>query len=274
MEEKHIHSNAAETGALTIREDQDDEIDLIELFYLFWEHILQIIVCIIVGGVLAFAGTYYLMVPQYSATAKMYIVSASNNSIINLNDLALSIELAADYQELLLSRPLMEDLIDEFGLDMMPEEMSASISIGNPQETRILSITVTNPDPQLAADLANRMAELASVYLPRIMECPAPNIYEDAIPPLAKSSPSYVRNTLLGAAFIAALYCGFLAVRYILNDSFSTPEEISRYFGVQPLAVIPEGKLGRQKQGPYRNHGGGHQNKPAALEMPHRSEGV
>ena len=84
MEEKHIHSNAAETGALTIREDQDDEIDLIELFYLFWEHILQIIVCIIVGGVLAFAGTYYLMVPQYSATAKMYIVSASNNSIINL----------------------------------------------------------------------------------------------------------------------------------------------------------------------------------------------
>ena len=33
MEEKHIHSNAAETGALTIREDQDDEIDLIELFY-------------------------------------------------------------------------------------------------------------------------------------------------------------------------------------------------------------------------------------------------
>ena len=29
-----------------------------------------------------------------------------------------------------------------------------------------------------------------------------------------------------------------------MDDSFVTPEDISRYFGVQPLAVIPEGSFG------------------------------
>ena len=42
----------------------------------------------------------------------------------------------------------------------------------------------------------------------------------------------------------AVACCGFLVVRYLMDDSFVTPEDISRYFGVQPLAVIPEGSFG------------------------------
>ena len=103
---------------------------------------------------------------------------------------------------------------------------------------------VTCPAPALAADLANEIAYQASVHLPRIMESPAPNIYEDALVPEQKSSPSYTRNTLLGAMLAAAACCGFLVVRYLMDDSFVTPEDISRYFGVQPLAVIPEGSFG------------------------------
>ena len=43
---------------------------------------------------------------------------------------------------------------------------------------------------------------------------------------------------------MAVVYCGILILRYMMDDSFTTPEEISRCFGVQPLAVIPEGNFG------------------------------
>ena len=229
---------------LTVREQQDDEIDLVALFYLLWGHMLQIIACVIVGGAAAFAYTYFMVTPLYRATSKMYVASATYNSIVDIYDMQLGSQLALDYEQLILSRPLMEDVAEALELNVSPNAISSMVSIYNPEETRIITITVTCPDPQLAADLANEIAYHASIYLPRIMESPAPNIYEDALVPTKKSSPSYSRNTLLGAMLVAVVYCGILVVRYLMDDSFTTPEDISRYFGVQPLAVIPEGDFG------------------------------
>src|SRR5699024_5583135 len=106
---------------LAVREQQEDEIDLVELFYLLWGHALQIIACIILGGAAAFGITYFFIRPQYQAAAKLYVVSASRNSIVNLSDLQLGSQLTADYQELLLSRPLLEDVISTLELDIPAE---------------------------------------------------------------------------------------------------------------------------------------------------------
>lgn len=271
MEEQYINQGKAEAAAIVVCEDeQEDAIDLIELFYFVWGHIVQIIVCALVGGILAFGATYFLMIPQYSATAKMYVVSASNNSIVNLNDLQLGTQLTADYKELLLSRPLLEDVIEVLQLEQIPEKKSIlvqtlenlgwsitdssdntsedmwerlkeNISIENPVDTRILSITVTNPQPEMAAAIANEIARQAAIYLPRIMEGPTPNIYEEAIIPTDKTSPRYAVNTVIGGFVLAMIYCGVILVGYLLNDSFTTPEDITRVFGVQPLAIVPEG---------------------------------
>ena len=195
------------------------------------------------GGAVTFIFTYFFITPQYQATAKIYVVSASNSSIVNLSDLQLGAQLTADYQELLLSRPLLEDVIESLSLDVSAEhwkDFIDTIIIESPEDTRILSITVENPDPQLAADIANEIARQAVIFLPRIMESPTPNIYEEAIAPMQKSSPSYSRNTLVGALVIAMIYCSVLVIKFLMNDTFVTPDDISKYFGVQPLAVIPE----------------------------------
>ena len=239
--------NKLEQPELVMRNQQEDEIDLVELFYLLWGHMLQIIACVIVGGAAAFAYTYFMVTPLYQTASKMYVASATYNSVVDIYDMQLGSQLALDYQQLILSRPLMEDVAEALELDVRPETIASMVSVYNPEETRILTITVTCPDPQLAADLANEIAYQASVHLPRIMESPAPNIYEDALVPEQKTSPSYSRNTLLGAMVLAVVYCGILVVRYLMDDSFTTPEEVNRCFGVQPLAVIPEGNLGSRR---------------------------
>lgn len=254
MESQQNSTHGVKETELMVREHQDDEIDLVELFYLLWGHILQIIACVILGGAAAFAYTYFMITPLYTATTKMYVASSTYNSIVDIYDLELGSQLTADYQELLLSRPLLEDAIGALGLEMDADSLASMISIENPEDTRILYITVTCPDPQLAADLANAVAEQAVIYLPRIMECPAPNIYEDALVPFGKASPSYSRNTILGAVLVAVMYCGILVVRYLMNDTFVTPEDINRHFGVQPLAVVPEGDF----KGNKSRHGYGY----------------
>ena len=253
MESQTTTQNKLGQPALAVHEEQEDVIDLVELFYLMWSHMLQIIACVIVGGAAAFAYTYFLVTPMYQATAKMYVASATYNSIVDIYDIQLGSQLALDYQQLIISRPLMEDVAENLELDLEPDEIAAMVNINNPDETRILEITVTCADPYLAADLANEITYQTSVYLPRIMECPAPNIYEDALVPEWKSSPSYFRNIILGAMLAAIVYCGIMVVWYLMDDSFNTPEDISRYFGVQPLTVVPEGNFKVEKNRHVQN---------------------
>lgn len=242
--EKQTYNEYPTPRQQTNRSRARTEVDLVEVFYLFWGHIWQILLCLLGGAAIAFAVTYFFIVPQYQATARIYIVSASNDSVVNLSDLQVGASLTADYQELLLSRPLLQDVVSNLSLDMDYKQLEDMVSISNTTDTRILKIVVTSPDPQQAADIANELVNQASIYLPQIMETDSPNLVESAVPPTQKSSPSYSRNTILGAMLGAILCCAVLLVRYLMNDTFVTPDDIVKYFGVQPLATIPEGDLG------------------------------
>ena len=248
MEQKALNESPA--GQIVQRPGAEDEIDLVELFYLLWGHAWQIILCLILGAGLALGYTKLLVTPLYQATSSIYIVSASNNSVVNLTDLQIGAQLTADYQELILSRPLLEDVIENLeltnaeGEPMSTNALKNMIAITNTDDTRILKVTVTSPDPQESADIANELIDQACIYLPQIMETEEPNLVEEAIPPTQKSSPSTARNVLIGGLLGACLACGVLVVRYLMNDTFVTPDDVAKYLGVQPLAVIPEGDLG------------------------------
>lgn len=241
MENQAINQPSVQTVR---RRGDEDLIDLVDLFYLLWGHAWQIVCCLVLGAAIAFGATRFLITPLYKATSSIYIVSASNNSVVNLSDLQIGAQLTADYQELLLSRPLLEDVIRNLDLDLTSGELADRIAVTNAADTRILKITVTSPDPRQSADIANELVRQACIYLPQIMETDEPNLVEAAIPPASKSSPSYPKNLVLGGLLGAAACCGVLVMRYLLNDTFVTPEDVSRYLGIQPLATIPEANLG------------------------------
>ena len=263
MEQKALNESPA--GQIVQRPGAEDEIDLVELFYLLWGHAWQIILCLILGAGLALGYTKLLVTPLYQATSSIYIVSASNNSVVNLTDLQIGAQLTADYQELILSRPLLEDVIENLeltngeGHPMSTAALSRMITITNTDDTRILKITVTSPDPKESADIANELIDQACIYLPQIMETEEPNLVEEAIPPTQKSSPSTARNVVLGGLLGACLACGVLVLRYLMNDTFVTPDDVVKYLGVQPLAVIPEADLGdfndKKRKNPFGRKG-------------------
>ena len=263
MEQKALNESPA--GQIVQRPGAEDEIDLVELFYLLWGHAWQIILCLVLGAGLALGYTKLLVTPLYQATSSIYIVSASNNSVVNLTDLQIGAQLTADYQELILSRPLLEDVIENLeltngeGEPMSTAALSRMITITNTDDTRILKVTVTSPDPQESADIANELIDQACIYLPQIMETEEPNLVEEAIPPTQKSSPSTAKNVMLGGLLGACLACGVLVLRYLMNDTFVTPDDVVKYLGVQPLAVIPEADLGdfndKKRKNPFGRKG-------------------
>lgn len=223
--------------------EDEMEIDLLDLAYVLLDKIHYIILCLLAGAVLLNAFSFFCIRPTYQATAKMYVVSASNDSVVDLTDLNIGTSLTSDYEQLMLSYPVLDQVIDELDLDMETEDLAQMVTLENPQDTRILNVTATSTDPVEAMNIANKLTEVSVEYLPETMSTNPPNIAQQAQLPDEKAAPSYARYTLIGALLGAILYCAYLTVRYLLDDTIRTSEDMEKYFGVVPLTSIPDSDI-------------------------------
>ena len=225
------------------RDNEEMEIDLIELFGFFMTKIWWIIGAFLVGALLAGLITHFAITPKYTATAKMYMVSSSSQSVVDLTDLNIGQSISGDYVELLKTRPIVEGVIREQNLPYTYKEMLGMISLSIVNNTRIIKIDATSTDREEAMRIANALAEKGVTELPKLMETPEPHIAEYAIVPESKSYPSLSKNTMIGALLALLLMLGVFTVQFLMDDTFKYAEDIEREFGVMPLTVIPEGKI-------------------------------
>ena len=223
------------------------EIDLLELLLYYRDRLLWIILGFLAGATIAALITYYLITPVYTATAKMYMVSSSTQSVIDLTDLNIGQSLSKDYVELLKTRPIIEDVIEEQGLDYKYNELLSMLNMAIVADTRIIAIRATSEDPEEAMHIANALADKGVKELPKLMETPQPHIAEYAIIPVNPSSPSLSRNVMIGAMIGMIIMLGIFLIRFIMDDTFKSADDIEREFGVIPLTVIPEGKISGQE---------------------------
>lgn len=236
-----------------LRDNDEMEIDLLQLFYALKKKIWFILAAMIIGGGLAGAYSKFLITPQYSSTSMMYILS-KETTLTSLADLQIGSQLTEDYKVIVNSRPVLGEVIDSLALDMSYEQLLAKISIGNPTDTRILTVTVTDPDPYRAKAIVDCVAETASDYIGEIMEMIPPKIIENGTVPTMKTSPSNGKNAVLGALAGMILVCGVIVIQVIMNDTVRTEEDVERYLGLTVLASVPlrEGEE-RTKPGHHSN---------------------
>ena len=225
------------------RNNEEMEIDLIELFGFFITKIWWIIGAFLLGALLAGLITQFAITPKYTATAKMYMVSSSSQSVVDLTDLNIGQTISSDYVELLKTRPIVEGVLEEKNLPYTYNEMLNMISLSIVNNTRIIKIDVTSTDRKEAMRIANSLADKGVSELPKLMETPEPHIAEYAIVPVNKSAPSLTKNTMIGALLAMLMMLGIFTVQFLMDDTFRYAEDIEREFGVMPLTVIPEGKI-------------------------------
>lgn len=224
-----------------VNDNEEIEIDLFELFMELKRRIWVILgVAVLCAGV-AGAFSAFVLTPQYTSTAMVYILS-KETTLTSLADLQIGSQLTKDYKIIVTSRPVLEDVISSLGLDTTYKDLKKKITIDNPADTRILSISVMDPDPQLAKTIADKIASTASDYIGDIMEMVPPKLIEDGEVPLMKTSPSNTKNAVIGGLVGALLVSGLVTVRVVLNDTVRTEEDVTKYLGLSVLASVPQRK--------------------------------
>lgn len=221
--------------------DNNDEIDLLELFFALKKKILLILTVALIGGCISAAYTQFLMTPIYSSTSSMLVLS-KETTLTSLADLQLGASLTSDYTVLIESTPVLEQVVENLKLDMTEDDLRDCLTINNPSDTRILEITVEHPDSVMAKEIVDEIASVSSAYIGDKMEVIPPKIIEVGKIATVRTSPSVKKNTAIG--FLAGMFvCAAVIVLYtIMDDTLKTEEDIEKYLGVSVLAKIPDRK--------------------------------
>lgn len=234
--------------------DDEIEIDLLEIFHALWRKAWLIILCLVAGAVIAGAATKFLMVPQYTSSSMIYILTKTT-SVTSLADIQMGTQLTVDFETLATSRPVVEAVIDELNLDTTYDQLVHTITIENPADTRILKISVENPDPVMAKDIADAMADATADRVAEVMSTDKPNVVEDAVVAKHPSSPNFMKNVALGGLLAAMAAVAIIIVMLLLDDTIKTEEDVRKYLDMNTLAVIPlgEGEQALKKQRMKKN---------------------
>ncbi len=231
------------------QEREDVEIDLREILYLLRSKAVIILLVTILCGVGGFLGSRFLITPQYSSTAKIYVLTKSDMAI-SLTDLQIGTSLTSDYIELIESRPVMEQVITNLGLHMDYKELLSIIAIDNPIDTRMLNITVTYTDAKVARSIVDDLVKVAKKQIATIMQVDEPTIVSPAYLEEQKVSPSNTKNAILAAILAFCITAGLFILLYVLDDKVKNSEDVTKYLGLHTLAMIPddiEGKSSKKK---------------------------
>ena len=219
-------------------DDDEVEIDLRELFYALKKHILIILAALLVGAVIAGAATKIFITPVYSATSTMLVLT-KETTLSSLADLQIGSQLTKDYNILITSRTVLQDVVDELKLDMDYKELEKKITVENPSDTRIMQITITDKDAALAQSITQDLAEVTAKTVAEKMDVKSPTIIEKAYKADKPDSPSLKKNVLIGAVLGFILMAAAIVIQYLMNDTILKEEDIEKYLGINTLAQLP-----------------------------------
>jgi MPA1 family polysaccharide export protein len=215
------------------------EIDVLSLLRTIWRKKFLILLTAILTTGLAFAYSAFLATPQYDSTTRLYVVtqSSDNGAGITNQDLQAGSFLVKDYKEIILSQDVLKNVTTTLGIT---EDIKGTITVTIPTDTRILSITVSDSDPNQAATIANTLRDEAAKKIIEVTKVSDVTTLEAALPAENPSTPQTKRNLVLGFVAGAFLATALVLVLEVLDDRVKRPQDIEEGLGMTLLGVVPQ----------------------------------
>ena len=224
------------------------QLDIMLLLRRIWEKKVLIVLVTLIFTAVSLAVSIFLVTPQYSSTTKVYVVNQTKDEkkAITTQDVQLGSLLVKDYKEIILSNRVMEDAADKSGTGITAKQLAGKVSVNAPKDTRIISITVQDKDPQVASDLANTVKEVSADQIKEITKINDVTTLEEAKAANSPSSPNIPRNGILATALGFILAVAGVVLFELLDDRVKRAEDIEETMGLVLLGVVPDTKTGKR----------------------------
>ncbi|MEI6578964.1 MAG: polysaccharide biosynthesis tyrosine autokinase, partial [Eubacteriales bacterium] len=209
-----------------------------------------IVITAFIGGLLLWVYSSVYITPIYSAQATMIVnksqYQASEQNQYTYNDLILTQKLVKSYIIIMTSEQNLElvktELKSSKNLDyeMPVSAIKSSLNIQGIGETEVLQITASNPNPRVAADIANALLKVSPATIIRVIKAGSAEVIDTATPPSQPVSPVVWQYGAIGAFLGLMLSVSLIFLRDFFDNTFKTEDDIRNVLELPVITSLPE----------------------------------
>lgn len=254
--------------------EDETEIDLGKLFRALLRRLPIILFVTLCFGAIGFSYAKYYLPLEYTASTYMYVKNgngAEEKEAINQQDLMASKSLVETYIVILKNDTVVKQvgmkLVSKFGASEIAKcftvkngmvsvsELKNSITMAADGDTEVLKISAQTKDPNVSAEICDIYAEVAPVFLVRIIGAGSVEVIGDAEVPQSPSAPDVKKMAMIAALAGFVLSAGIVVLIHLLDRTIKSEEDI-RSFSLAYLGEVPEmvdARSGRKKRRRKKN---------------------
>ena len=222
-----------------------EELDLKELFEMFWNKKIKIILIVAIFAVIGVIYSIGFVVPEYTAFTKLVLAGQSSDptgnttEAITTTDLTINSKLVGTYSELVTSNDVVRQVITNTGINISEEALKSSIEVSSVEDTDVIKISVTNQNPTYATKLANETAKAFMEKVAEIYNINNVHVVDEAEEPQSPSNVNHLKDVVIFTFIGVVIAVGYVLIANMLDNTIKTREEVERLYKVPVIAEIP-----------------------------------
>ena len=236
------------------KDSQHEKIDVLELFITLFKKLWIIAISTVLAGLIVGGYAFFFVPPKYQASAMLYV---NNNSVsvagtsFDLSDLNAAKSLVSTYSVILHSRNVLDDVIEESGVDYSYNELNSMITAAPVDSTEIFRVVVTSTNPDEAELIANSICSILPKKISSIVESSSVRIVDFAVRPESKSSPNITMYAFVGMIVGFVISCVVIVILKLFDNSINGEDYLINNYKYPVLGVIPDFDDNHQKNKYY-----------------------
>ena len=235
-----------------------EELDLKELFEIFWSKKVQIILIILIFAVIGVIYTIGFVTPVYTSSTTLVLASSHSGDMtdktpttansITTTDITLNSNLVSTYSVLIKSKDVLSQVLSNLNINISWEELKNNVSVSAVEDTEVIEISVTNKNPQYSADIANEIAKVFTNKVGEIYNINNVHVVDRAEVEINPSNINHTKDVIIFAFIGAVIAVIYVLIANMLDTTIKTAEDIERLFKLPVLASIPVYGVEAQKK--------------------------
>ena len=238
-----------------------EELDLKEIFNLFWDKKLQIILIVAILFVVGVIYTLGFVKPVYTASTTLVLAKmedkkdgTTSDTAVTTSDVTLNSKLVSTYSELVKSKKVLRKVISNLGMKLDEDKLRGNVSVSSVKDTELIQITVTNEDPAVSSKVANEIAKVFIENIKEIYDLNNVHIVDEAETPDSPSNIHHIRNVVIFTFAGVVIAVVYVLLLNMLDTTVKSAEDVEKLLGIPVLASIPIYDFeGKNEKGGKRN---------------------
>ena len=223
---------------IPVENSDEMEIDLGQLWKLIKKNMRMIIISTVLLAITFVLFTMFFIEKKYASTTTIYLTPKVmegyvDNTTVNSNNTMVN-----NYVAMLKGTSILSKVADQLDL-VSVNEVKDSVSVTNETDTQIIRVTATTDDATKSKQIAEATVNIFFDEMKENLNITSMVILDDAKIDNNAVSPSLKKNGLIGGLAGAALTCGYVFLKYLLDKRLRNRDEAESFLGLPVLVEIP-----------------------------------